>query len=205
MSGDEQSQRDKGREERRTRVIEAAMRMALDGGYEAVQMRAVAERADVALGTIYRYFSGKDELLIAGLAEWIALVRRRLEKETPPGETPADRVSWVLGRAAQSTDGAPVLISALVTALSTTEPSASEYKLEVEREVRGLVEWAIEEPSGIDVDGVSRVLGHVWYSALARWVSGLAEDGSVAAELEHAARMLLPRSAVAPERVGQQA
>ncbi|NIR40846.1 MAG: helix-turn-helix transcriptional regulator, partial [Actinobacteria bacterium] len=38
------------------------MRMAHEGGYEAVQMRAVAERADVALGTIYRYFNGKDDL-----------------------------------------------------------------------------------------------------------------------------------------------
>ena len=204
MTGDEQSQRNRGREERRTRVIEAAMRMALDGGYEAVQMRAVAERADVALGTIYRYFSGKDELLIAGLAEWIALVRRRLETERPPGATPADRVSWVLGRAAQSTDSAKVLISALVTALSTTDPSASEYKLDVEREVRELIEWAIDDPTGIDVEGVSRVLGHVWHSALARWVSGLADDGSVAAELEHAARMLLPVPAV-PARVAQQA
>ena len=60
---------EQGRQERRTRVIEAAMRLALAGGYDAVQMRAVAERADVAIGTIYRYFSGKDDLIQFYVAE----------------------------------------------------------------------------------------------------------------------------------------
>ena len=55
---------------RRTRVIEAAMALASEGGYDAVQMRDVAERADVALGTIYRYFASKDQLLAAALVEW---------------------------------------------------------------------------------------------------------------------------------------
>src|SRR5277367_6168901 len=42
---------------RRQRVIDAAMTLALEGGYEAVQMRDVAARADVAMGTVYRYFT----------------------------------------------------------------------------------------------------------------------------------------------------
>ena len=180
---------ERGREERRTRVIEAAMRLALTGGYDAVQMRAVAERADVAIGTIYRYFSGKDDLLIAGRVEWIALVRRRLENETPPEGPPGERLSWVLARTAQSTDSAPVLMGALITAMATTDPAAAEYKLAVEREVRGLVVWAIGDRP--DVEGVARVLGHVWYSAIIRWVGGLAPDGSVSEELEAAARLLL--------------
>jgi AcrR family transcriptional regulator len=42
---------------RRGRVIEAAMALAAEGGYDAVQMRDVASGANVALGTIYRYFT----------------------------------------------------------------------------------------------------------------------------------------------------
>ena len=167
------------------------MRLALTGGYDAVQMRAVAERADVAIGTIYRYFSGKDDLLIAGLVEWVALVRHRLEDETPPDGRPADRLSWVLSRAAQSTDSAPVLMGALITAMATTDPAAAEYKMAVEREVRGLVVWAIGDRPDVDVDGVARVLGHVWYSSIIRWVGGLATDGSVGEELDVAAQLLL--------------
>jgi len=45
------------------------MALAAKGGYDAVQMREVATEADVALGTIYRYFSSKDQLLLAGLEQ----------------------------------------------------------------------------------------------------------------------------------------
>ena len=51
--------------ERRDRVIDAAMQLAAEGGYDAVQMRDVATKADVALGTVYRYFGSKDPLLAA--------------------------------------------------------------------------------------------------------------------------------------------
>src|ERR1700680_1402257 len=56
---------------RRQRVVDAAMSLALDGGYEAVQMRDVAARADVAMGTVYRYFTSKDHLLAAALGYWV--------------------------------------------------------------------------------------------------------------------------------------
>ena len=54
---------------RRERVIDAALELAAEGGYDAVQMRDVAGRAQVALGTIYRYFSSKDHLLAAAQVE----------------------------------------------------------------------------------------------------------------------------------------
>ena len=56
---------------RRQRVVDAAMSLGLDGGYEAVQMRDVAARADVAMGTVYRYFTSKDHLLAAALVHWV--------------------------------------------------------------------------------------------------------------------------------------
>ena len=36
--------------------------MAAAGGYEAVQMRTVAERVGIAVGTLYRYFPGENPL-----------------------------------------------------------------------------------------------------------------------------------------------
>ena len=40
--------------DRRQRILDATLALASKGGFDAVQMRAVAERADVALGTLYR-------------------------------------------------------------------------------------------------------------------------------------------------------
>ena len=53
--------------ERRKRILDATMAIASKGGYEAVQMRAVADRADVAVGTLYRYFPSKVHLLVSAL------------------------------------------------------------------------------------------------------------------------------------------
>ena len=54
------------------------MSLAAEGGYDAVQMRDVAATAQVALGTIYRYFASKDHLLAATLVEWTKDLQRRL-------------------------------------------------------------------------------------------------------------------------------
>ena len=53
--------------ERRKRILDATLVLASKGGYDAVQMRTVAERADVALGTLYRYFPSKIHLLVSAL------------------------------------------------------------------------------------------------------------------------------------------
>ena len=176
--------------ERRIRILETAMRMAGDGGYEAVQMRAVAEQSGVALGTIYRYYSGKDELLIAGLAGWLRRTRRRVESAVLQGDSPGERLIWLLRRSAERTQQRPTLMGALITALGTTSPAAGPHKAEVEEEVRAIVVTALGPDSGHDAEGIARVIGHVWSSALTRWVSGMAPDGSVEIELVHAAEML---------------
>jgi AcrR family transcriptional regulator len=185
------SRGEEGKAARRTRVIEVAMLMAREGGYDAVQMREVAERADVSLGTIYRYFKSKDDLLLAGLVGWVGILRRRIESEPVQGDNPAERLSSVLSEAAGAAVGATTLMGALITALSTTDPTAAEYKLAVESEVRQLIVAALRDDPSIDAEGVSRVIGHVWLSAISRWVGGLAPVGSVEEELRHAVRMLV--------------
>jgi AcrR family transcriptional regulator len=183
--------RSQGKNERRIRVLETAMRMAGEGGYDAVQMRAVAEQSGVAIGTIYRYFSGKDELLIAGLAGWLRHSRRRIEAAGVPGDTPAERLIGLLEKSAAGTQQRPVLMGALVTALGTTSPAAAPYKLDVEQEWRALVVSALGPSPDIDAEGVARVIHHVWSSALFRWVGGVAPDGSLTHELTNAARLLV--------------
>ena len=70
---------------RRQRVVDAAMTLGLDGGYEAVQMRDVAALADVAMGTVYRYFTSKDHLLAAALVHWVE------QLDSAVGPTPCSR------------------------------------------------------------------------------------------------------------------
>ncbi|HSA41271.1 MAG TPA: TetR family transcriptional regulator [Mycobacterium sp.] len=55
---------------RRERIIAAANAALREHDYEQIQMRDVAERADVALGTVYRYFSSKEHVYAAVLMGW---------------------------------------------------------------------------------------------------------------------------------------
>ena len=77
---------------RRERILDAAVELAAEGGYDAVQMREVAERADVALGTLYRYFPSKVHLLVSAmgrtflaLQDSVAGQRRRDQHAGGPG------------------------------------------------------------------------------------------------------------------------
>jgi AcrR family transcriptional regulator len=52
-------------EHRSTQLLEAAARLMERDGSQAVSMQAVAAEAGVSVGLIYRYFGGKDDLLLA--------------------------------------------------------------------------------------------------------------------------------------------
>lgn len=52
-------------EQTRALILETALQMFMERGYEETTMRAVAERAGVALGSAYYYFRGKEQLIQA--------------------------------------------------------------------------------------------------------------------------------------------
>jgi AcrR family transcriptional regulator len=177
---------------RRARVIEAAIELATEGGYDAVQMRDVAARAGVALGTVYRYFSSKDHLLAAALLEWA----RNLEgngnaKMMPAGDTPVDRLVAVIRRITKASGREPVLFAALITAITAPDPAVSECQAHVQRIVSAVLSFPLE---GVDPDireGTVRVLAHVWFASLLGWVNGWTAMSQVGEEMEFAARLLL--------------
>jgi TetR/AcrR family transcriptional regulator, cholesterol catabolism regulator len=176
---------------RRQRVVDAAMKLAADGGYDAVQMRDVASEAGVALGTIYRYFTSKDHLLAACQVAFARAEQRRLELRPTQGDTAADRVVDVLRRATRAQERQPQLTAAMVTAISSPDPAVSGCQ----REVTAVMAAVLAGPMG-DIDPklkaeITRALSHVWFSALLGWVNGWTNVGAVGDELESAARLLL--------------
>src|SRR5688500_15188478 len=84
--------------DRRRRILDATLALASKGGYEAVQMRAVAERAGVALGTLYRYFPSKVHLLVAEMARELGAALERVERSPVPGASATERVLLILHR-----------------------------------------------------------------------------------------------------------
>lgn len=55
---------------RRQRIIDAAKALLRINDYESIQIRDVAAEANVALGTLYRYFSSKEHLYANVVYDW---------------------------------------------------------------------------------------------------------------------------------------
>ena len=137
---------------RRQRVVDAAMALGLDGGYEAVQMRDVAARADVAMGTVYRYFTSKDHLLAAALVHWVEQLDNRLAQLPAQGDSAAVRVIDVLDRALRAMGRQPQLVGAVFTALASPDPAAIECQQQVSVLMEGIITRAIGEPHPPDLE-----------------------------------------------------
>jgi TetR/AcrR family transcriptional regulator, cholesterol catabolism regulator len=179
---------------RRERVIRAALALGAEGGYDAVQMRDVATRADVALGTIYRYFPSKDALLLGVMVHWLGDLEQRVTRRPPAGATTVERIMDVLGRALRSMDREPKLTTAVIGAMTSGEPASVDAIGEVTRTMARIMQSAFPD----DVDpaieaSAAKALGHVWWSATISWANGMGDIRWVAAELREAAELIAAR------------
>jgi AcrR family transcriptional regulator len=178
-------------QDRRRRLIDAAFELGAAGGYDAVQMRDIAATANVALATIYRYFSSKDHLLAAAMTEWTARLQGRVAQSPPKGATAADQLVDVFRRACRAMERQPKLTSALVRALSSSDAGVERSAAEVQRQIAAMGDGILADlPPGVRAD-ILAVLGHVWYSTLVAWANGRADFDNVVKELERATRALV--------------
>jgi len=176
---------------RRQRVLVAALQLGAEGGYDAVQMRDVAATAEVALGTIYRYFPSKDALLAAAMVEWMEDLERRVTQRPPRGATTSDRVYDVLRRAVGTMERQPRLAEAVITALISDDREAGGASAATTDVMLRVLLRAF--PEGVDTQteaAIAKVLGHVWFSCLVAWRNGLGDLGWVAEELERACHVI---------------
>lgn len=52
-------------------VLEVVIGLLEEGGYDAVQVREVAKRAQISLTTLYKLYGGRDAVIVAALSEWM--------------------------------------------------------------------------------------------------------------------------------------
>ncbi|MFO7590685.1 MAG: TetR family transcriptional regulator [Acidimicrobiia bacterium] len=177
---------------RRARVIDAALELAAEGGYDAVQMRDVAGRAQVALGTIYRYFSSKDHLLAACQVELWQALAESLRRRPPTGATSAARVTALLDRAMHGAATEPERTAALVTASASPDPAVRECQAEMMAIMDDVLLAAMDD----DVEPeraaqIAMTLRQVWFAWLLGWVNGWNDAATVSRQLETTTHLLL--------------
>jgi AcrR family transcriptional regulator len=175
-------------------MLDAAEHLALAGGWDAVQMREVATRADVALGTLYRYFPSKEHLLVSVMLGEVDHLADRLAIRPPEGDDPVERVIDVLRRANRNLQRQPQVTVAMLRALVAGNQDVAPVVGAVGDAMRRIIADALgAETTG---DAPARVLeidllSDVWLAALVGWITGVETPASVIAKLEDATRVLL--------------
>lgn len=184
--------------DRRRRILDATIELASRGGFDAVQMRAVAERADVALGTLYRYFPSKIHLLVSALARQFEDSQTNFGRRSVPGDSPAERVIYVLKRATRGMQGDAHLTEALTRAFMFADASVAteihvvgmQLTTMLTRAIRGEDYVEGSDPSAEEIL-ISKVISDVWLSALVSWVTGRSSAEEVSQHMEAAVRLVL--------------
>jgi len=185
-------------DEREARIIATAVALAEQGGFEAVRLRDVASHAGVALGTLYRHFRSKDDLLVAALASEAAGLAERMAKHPPDGPTALERVTSFFAAATRTLCRKPKLARAVLRAASSDEPELA-GKIRAFHGVAGeLLLRAMRGDPGATLDSASEheirvcaVLQQVWFAALIGWMSNLHKQSEVVAQVRIAAELLL--------------
>ncbi|UNS96817.1 TetR family transcriptional regulator [Streptomyces tubbatahanensis] len=187
-------------EARRSRILHASAQLARRGGFDAVQMREVADSSHVALGTLYRYFPSKVHLLVATMQDQLQHMHETLHKRPPEEMEAAARVAKTLMRAFRALQREPQLADAMVRALNFADRSVSPEVDTVSRLTTAIIldAMGLEGPATPEQLSAVRVIEHTWHSALITWLSGRASIAQVKIDIETVCR-LIAVTAPAPE------
>jgi AcrR family transcriptional regulator len=183
------------------RVLDAALELAAHGGFEAVRQRDVADRAGVALGTLYKRFRSKDELLIGVLEVESQKLANRLEREPPLGATSLERVTSYFALSTYYLVRKPRLGRAILRAV-TSGGHVSERMMTYHARQMGHVVAALRPREPLSAGGgelksdeecvlVATILLQVWFAALVGWSGGIFDSAAVVDQVKLAARVVL--------------
>lgn len=186
-----QRARSRSQHERRRRIVQAAAALASRGGVEKMRMRTVADRAGVALGTLYRYFPSKMDLVVAVVAEELDLLEGSLDRRPPAASTPSGRAVEVLMRATRGLMREPELADALIRSLLL-----SGVKTDFSDRMSGLLLRAAVGAETVVPEGDRRrvlagALSSMWIMEMIELLRGHVNGDEAQTRLEIAAHRLL--------------
>lgn len=82
--------------QKRSNILDAARELFTDFGYHSVSVAQIAQRANVAKGTVYLYFHDKEEMFFCLVEEFEAEMKRFIEEVEQQSLSLADEVHTVV-------------------------------------------------------------------------------------------------------------
>jgi len=188
-------------EERARRIVESAVELAEQGGFEAVRLRDVASHAGVALGTLYRRFRSKEDLLVAALEIETRSLELRFRQRPPRGEDARARVVAFFALATRGMMRRPHLTRAMLRAAASGEPALARKVTVFHEGVQRMIVGAMRgrpiakgDSSGSLTDReqlLADVLNQIWFALMVGWSGGLQSQSTVHERMKMSVELVL--------------
>jgi TetR/AcrR family transcriptional regulator, cholesterol catabolism regulator len=176
---------------RRDRIVDAGLALLAERDFDKIQVKDVAEAANVALGTLYHYFSSKDHLFAEVLVRWAATLRTNISRNPLRGATDAQRLTQVINRSVRAFQRQPSLARLVATLETSADPFATEILARLAHTTNDIYVEAIHDVDRATAQRVVTVVDAVLASRLRSWVAGRISITTVTDDLADAIRLLL--------------
>jgi AcrR family transcriptional regulator len=183
---------------RRDRIVDAGLVLLESRDFDQIQVKEVADEADVALGTLYHYFSSKDHLFAEVLIKWASTLRTSIGRHPLRGSSPAERLIEVMHRSVRAFQRRPQLVRLIATLSMSGDPFAAEILSRLARTTTSIYEEVLTGVSPERSAGIVRVVEAVLDGGLRAWAGGRMPIVDVYDHLTEAVNLLL-RPQAAPQ------
>jgi AcrR family transcriptional regulator len=189
--------------DRRDKILDEAIALAEAGGFDNVRQRDVATNAGVSLGTLYKRFRSKEDILVAALERETEELERRMELHPAPGRTSLERIEAFFEIVTKGLCRKPKYARAILRSVVSGEAGVAQKVASYQGRISGLIIAAIRgvgrlgfneattsPPTPREVS-LAVPLQHIWFAALVGWSAGLLKQTEVVERVTDAARLLL--------------
>jgi len=184
------------------RIVGAAVRLAEKGGLEAVRLRDVADASEVALGTLYKYFHGKEDILLFALTDEVEKLEEAMAARPPRGDSALARITEFFKQATRGLVRKPHFARAVLRSLacgdSETTAKVASFHLRMTRLIVAALRGEhtnlganVRVCAGTENERqVAFILQNVWFASLVGWAGGLHSARAVPEHVRTAAALM---------------
>jgi AcrR family transcriptional regulator len=193
------SLRERKKARTREQLVEAALRLFTQRGYEATTIDEVVDAVEVSPRTFFRYFQSKEDVLVAWVDEFSDRVRHALAA-APPDEDPYTALRNALTDAVAIYDTKRTHFIALERFIART-PAVRAQKLEKLGRCSQIMIDVLAQRLGVDAQRelAPRLLAHcaigILGASVNTWIAQ-GGKGSLAEIVDHAFRCMRPTDAL---------
>jgi AcrR family transcriptional regulator len=189
--------------DRRDEILDVAVQLAEEGGFENVRQRDVAARAGVALGTLYKRFRSKEEILCAALEREAEGLEKKMGAHPALGRTPLERLTSFFNTMTRGMLRKPKFARAVLRAMVSGEEGVARTVASYQGRITGLVIASMRgvgrlsfadagtKPPSTEEIQLAALLQQIWFAALVGWSAGLVGQNDVSDQVKIAAEFLI--------------